>query len=401
MNIGKIDQPLSSMTSNYTTTQTTDQAAALKISLSHLKIFLRELLTQKDISINWPSEESKSIIYAYKLACEFAIETHLELINGPENRIPLIKNEDFYLARLNRIEAKQLYQILTGNTEDTKAQDLKALCQYQAMVKGGGRREFFTGENIADKTPLEEFYQFINSGFKLKVEQANLTLDEQLNLPQVGMLPLPSELQSAIFSLVPERSYLCNLRWVNRKTYQFINNNIHPLKYLKVNPDTIKNEVKFNQFLSYLTSSDCRTVALDLSRIDLSGNTIEKLLEALEKNTTVTGLNLSACGLKDKDLIGIGKLIKLTSLNLSKNKFEYTSGITHLLSLVNLKVLDLSDSLSVLAFSPYDIYPKLEEIEAYSAELKSKLPNLTSLNFTHEQLIKAIAIWSIASAFGW
>jgi uncharacterized protein YjbI with pentapeptide repeats len=141
-------------------------------------------------------------------------------------------------------------------------------------------------------------------------------------------------------------------------------------------------------------------VALGLSEIDLSGNTIKKLLEALEKNTTVTSLNLSACGLKDKDLIGIGKLIKLTSLNLSKNKFEYTSGITHLLSLVNLKVLDLSDSLSMLAFSPYDIYPKLEEIEAYSAELKSKLSNLTSLNFTHEQLIKATAIWSIASAFG-
>ncbi|MFN7094126.1 MAG: hypothetical protein ACK4M7_02070, partial [Burkholderiales bacterium] len=156
---------------------------------------------------------------------------------------------------------------------------------------------------------------------------------------------LPNEILSEIYNWARKMDKKTeeSITLVNSRAYSLI-------KFYRYNTDfknitlTIKvifDESKFNRFLQYLASPECKTEKLTINGIQIGRNRLNRLLEALEKNTSVTDLGLVGCGVNSTNISKIARLKRLVALNIRNSDFD-SAGAKHIAKLSNLIQLNIA-----------------------------------------------------------
>jgi Leucine-rich repeat (LRR) protein len=211
---------------------------------------------------------------------------------------------------------------------------------------------------------------------------------------------LPNEILSEIYNWARkiDKKTEESITLVNSRAYSLI-------KFYRYNTDfknitlTVKvifDESKFNRFLQYLASPECKTEKLTINGIQIGRNRLNRLLEALEKNTSVTDLGLVGCGVNSSNISKIARLKRLVALNIKNSDFD-SAGAKHIAKLSNLIQLNIAyNRLRTTGAKHIAKLKSLTQLDisgnglnVAGAEHIAKLSNLIQLNISYNRICDA------------
>ncbi|MFN7094155.1 MAG: hypothetical protein ACK4M7_02215 [Burkholderiales bacterium] len=307
-----------------------------------LRQFITTFLTSRSTRAALSGAQKLDLLRQCQIACKLATKVIQEGKNQG-GQVPHISLN--YYGSLTNPDAIELFHLLTsvGNSASeaipTPAQDLNILCKHRLRPCCNRKLSFF-GTNYTNHA--QKFRDFIDEELGFTAEDYPISarpLSEEDLIAE--FLPVPNEIGVKILSQLSQPADRCNVRLVNFRANLLSLLAQDPLKYLTINPTIIQNKGKFEEFLSYLASNECRITSLNLRGIKLHGKPIAKLFKALVVNQSITSLNLSNCGLSDDDVKNIAELKNLSSLNIAFNSLGVT-GAMYISLLINLTSLDIS-----------------------------------------------------------